>query len=88
MIVNKYVCDFCGKDCDREGYVVPGVELKTVEAKNSEGVKITQFTQEKLIQKQIDICVDCKFKVVRLLELVPHIDLSRHSISLIDMEDD
>ena len=88
MLINKCVCDFCGKDCDREGYIVPAVELEIVEAKNLEGVKIMQFTQEKLIQKQIDICVDCKFKVVRLLELVPHIDLSRHSISLIDKEDD
>ena len=86
--MEKYICDYCGKECDKGDYVIPAFkkEIREVYGLKSH-VKITEFSREVMSQMQLDLCENCKIKVARLIELAKYIDLNKHDVCLIDKEE-
>ena len=87
MHLNKYICDFCGKDCEREEYNIPMFEEEIVYAEDSKGAKLFPSKNRKLSIKTVNLCEDCKIKAARLMELSRYADLNKHDICIIDKED-
>lgn len=88
MHLNKYICDYCGQECNKGNYVVPALERETQDVYAfKSGIKITQFSHEVMTQMQLDLCENCKIKVARLIELAKYIDLNKHDVCLIDKEE-
>ena len=88
MLINKCVCNFCGKVCEYKEYKIPMFDVETTYVTNLKGVKLFPFRDEKLADKNVDLCDDCKVKVARLMELVKFIDLNNHEICLVEKDKD
>lgn len=87
MHLNKYICDFCGRDCGHEEYIVPVFEEEMIYAKDMYGAKVCSFRDEKLVIKHVNLCRDCKIKLARLMELAKYTDLNKHAICIMNKEE-
>ena len=72
--MKKIICDYCGKESDDiTECVLP--DYMRHEIKNFNGNVIMTFTSDEIHNVTKDVCLDCRKKIIKLLQLVPNANL-------------